>query len=142
MLKVLVPVDGSENAQRAVLHVISLTQGRVKPMEVVLLNVQAPIDAWEVRRVFKPEEIEAMLEVQGGEALKGARELLDQAGVRYTPQVLIGDAAQTIAEQAKSQECEHIVMGTRGVSSLANLLMGSVATKVIHLTDLPVTLVK
>jgi nucleotide-binding universal stress UspA family protein len=38
--------------------------------------------------------------------------------------------------------CDGIVMGTRGMSAVGNLVMGSVATKVIHLTKLPVTLVK
>ncbi len=141
MLKALLPVDGSENALRAVRHLIALVQGR-EPMEVFLLNVQEPIDAWEVRRCFKPEEIEAMQEVQGGDALKAARELLEQAGVPFTAEVLIGDLAPSIAGYAKSMGCDKIIMGTRGMTPLANLLMGSVATKVIHLADVPVTLVK
>lgn len=141
MLKALVPVDGSENALRAVLHLISLIKGR-EPMDVFLLNVQEPIDAWQVRRVFKDEEIEAMLEVQGGDALKAARELLQQAGVPFTAAVLIGDVAQSIADYAKRMSCDKIIMGTRGMTSLANLFMGSVATKVIHLSEIPVTLVK
>ena len=33
-------------------------------------------------------------------------------------------------------------MGTRGMTPLANLMLGSIATKVIHLTDIPVTLVR
>lgn len=141
MLKALVPVDGSENALRAVQHLINLVRGR-EPMEVFLLNVQEPIDAWEVRRCFKPEEIEAMQEVQGGDALKAARELLEQAGVPFTADVLIGDVARSVTDYAKRMACDKIIMGTRGMTSLANLLMGSVTTKVIHLTDIPVTLVK
>jgi nucleotide-binding universal stress UspA family protein len=141
MLKALVPVDGSENALRAVRHLINLVKGR-EPMEVFLLNVQEPIDAWEVRRCLKPEEIEAMQEVRGGDALKAARELLEQAGVPFTAEVLIGDLAPSIAGYAKRMGCDKIIMGTRGMTPLANLLMGSVATKVIHLADVPVTLVK
>jgi nucleotide-binding universal stress UspA family protein len=141
MLKALVPVDGSENALRAVRHLIALVQGR-EPMEVFLLNVQEPIDAWEVRRCYKPEEIEAMQVSSGGDALRSAEDLLREAGVAFTPEVRIGDAAQTITNCARERRCDKIIMGTRGMSSLANLLMGSIATKVIHLTDVPVTLVK
>jgi len=141
MLKALVPVDGSDNALRAVTHVLGLMQER-EPMQVFLLNVQEPIDAWEVRRVFKPEEIEAMLEVQGGDALKEARQLLERAGVPFTAQVLIGEVAPSIADYARAMGCDKIIMGTRGMTTLANLIMGSVATKVIHLSGIPVTLVK
>ena len=33
-------------------------------------------------------------------------------------------------------------MGTRGMSAISNLLMGSIATRVLNLADVPVTLVK
>ena len=141
MLKALVPVDGSDNSLRAVRHLISLVKGR-EPMEVYLLNVQEPIDAWEVRRCFKEEEIEALQVSAGGDALQAAKALLDEAQVPYTAQVLIGDVAQSIARYAKDIGCDKIIIGSRGTTSLANLLLGSVATKVIHLTDVPVTLVK
>ena len=67
MLKALLPVDGSENSLRAVKHLINLVQGR-EPMDVHILNVQEGIDAWEVKRCFKAEEIEAM-QVSAGVAL-------------------------------------------------------------------------
>ena len=52
------------------------------------------------------------------------------------------DAATTIARRADSLQCEGIVMGTRGMGAIANLLLGSVAAKVVHLANVPVTLVK
>jgi nucleotide-binding universal stress UspA family protein len=141
MLKALLAVDGSENSLRAVRHLIDLVQGR-EPMEVFLLNVQEPIDAWEVKRMFPEEELEAMQVSKGGDALQAAKALLDASHVACHPQVLIGDVAHSIAQYAKDMGCDKIVIGTRGHGSLANLLLGSVATKVIHLTDVPVTLVK
>lgn len=141
MLKALLAVDGSENSLRAVRHLIELVQGR-EPMEVFLLNVQEPIDAWEVKRMFPEEELEAMQVSKGGDALEAAKALLDAHHVAYHPQVLIGEVAHSIAQYAKDMGCDKIIIGTRGHGSLANLLLGSVATKVIHLTDVPVTLVK
>jgi nucleotide-binding universal stress UspA family protein len=141
MLKALVPVDGSENSLRAVTHLITLVQGQ-EPMDIHILNVQVPIDAWEVKRCFKPEEIEAMQVSAGGDALKAARLLLDEAVVSYTAQVLVGDVAETVARYAHEIGADKIIMGTRGMTPLANLVLGSIATKVIHLTDVPITLVK
>ncbi len=141
MRKALVPVDGSPNSDRAVRHVIALA-GICPSIEVTLLNVQAEIDEWEVRRFLKKEEIEAMQESKGGDALESARALLDAAGIRYTPMVLIGPAAETITRTALEQNCDGIVMGTRGLGAVESIVLGSVTNKVIHLADVPVTLVK
>jgi nucleotide-binding universal stress UspA family protein len=141
MRKTLVPVDGSSNSDRAVRHVIALA-GICPAMEVLLLNVQPEIDDWQVRRFLKKEEVEAMEESKGGDALQSARALLDAARVRFTPQVLIGPVAETIAKTALEQNCDGIVMGTRGLGAVAGALLGSVTSKVIHLADVPVTLVK
>ena len=141
MRKALVPVDGSSNSDRAVQHVIALS-GTSPAMDVVLLNVQPEIDDWQVRRFLKKEEVEAMEESKGGDALQSARALLDAAGLRYTPQVLIGPIAETIAKTALEQNCDGIVMGTRGLGAVAGALLGSVAAQVVHLADVPVTLVK
>lgn len=141
MRKTLVPVDGSSNSDRAVRHVIDLA-GICPAMEVLLLNVQPEIDDWQVRRFLKKEEVEAMEESKGGDALQTARALFDAAKVRYTPQVLIGPVAETIAKTALEQNCDGIVMGTRGLGAVAGAVLGSVASQVVHLSDVPVTLVK
>ena len=141
MRKALVPVDGSSNSERAVRHVVALAE--INPaLDVVLLNVQAPAEDWEVRSFLKGEEIEAMEEARGGDALASARALLDAAKVHYTPLVLIGPIAESIAKTSLEQNCDGIVMGTRGLGAAAGALLGSVSEKVIHLADLPVTLVK
>ena len=53
-----------------------------------------------------------------------------------------GATADTIVRVAGEIDADEIFMGSRGLGSVAALFMGSVATKVLHLTDLPVTLVK
>lgn len=141
MLRVLVPVDGSANSDRAVRHLVKLVRGQ-KAMEIHLLNVQEPIDSLEMRRFRLPREIRRMQLRRGADQLRSARARLDKAGIRHETHVLIGDVARTIARFARRRRCNKIIMGTRGMTSLANLLLGSVATKVIHLARVPVTLVK
>jgi len=53
-----------------------------------------------------------------------------------------GQYGETIANYAKEKQCDRIVMGTRGLGAVGGLLLGSVARKVIHLADVPITLVK
>jgi nucleotide-binding universal stress UspA family protein len=144
MFKILIPVDGSSYSDRAVSHVIDVIQAvdAREPIEVLLLNVREPVDAWEVRRFLPTSEIEAMQESEGGDAMRSARALLDAAKIHYTPEVLIGPVAETIARFANENDCHLIVMGTRGLGAFEGILLGSVASKVVHLADAAVTLVK
>ena len=74
--------------------------------------------------------------------MRPAIELASAASVPWTSDVLVGDTASMIVKRAEELNCDGIVMGTRGMGAIGNLVMGSVATKVVHLTKLPVTLVK
>jgi nucleotide-binding universal stress UspA family protein len=141
MLKALVPVDGSPTSERAVRHVIALVKGRER-MEVHLLNVQDTADAPELRRFMKPGEIKRSQMQHGETALVAAKKLLDRAGVKYKAHVLIGDPAEQIAKYARRGGFDNIIMGTHGRGGLTAMLMGSVATKVLHHSTVPVTLVK
>lgn len=141
MLRFLVPVDGSPHSERAIEQVIRLAKCRETP-EIHLINVREPVDSWEVRSFLTEEEIARIQQSEGEEDLRGARALLDAAGLAYEAQVLAGPVAQTIAHYAATHQCDQIVMGTHGRGGLASLFLGSVAAKVIHLAHVPVTLVR
>ena len=142
MSKLMVPIDGSESSMHALDHAILLAKAR-GGLELSLLNVHPdPIVYGEIQ-VYAP--MDRMLEEQrkGSEALLApAAEKVRAAGVPCTTQIEAGDAATTIARRADALQCEGIVMGTRGMGAIANLLLGSVAVKVVHLANVPVTLVK
>ena len=64
------------------------------------------------------------------------------AGVRYEHHVLVGSVAESLVKHAKEKRCDLICIGTRGHSELGKALVGSTATKVVHISDIPVLLVK
>ncbi|MFZ1538611.1 MAG: universal stress protein [Chromatiaceae bacterium] len=142
-MKILLPVDGSESATRAVEHVLKMTHQEAPP-DIHLLHVRPPIESWEVRRFLTAEEIGAMQRHEGEEELRACRHLLDASGIPYHFEVLAGDGqvAAAITHYAEAHDCDLIVMGTHGRTGLTHLLMGSVTTDVIHGTKVPVTLVK
>jgi len=140
MQKILLPVDGSHGAQRAVEHVVA-TNEEQHP-EIHLLNVQSPMRA---KWLTPPPVAEMMVRARrnaGEEVLRPVRALLAAQGIDCTAQVLLGDPAETIARYAAERGCTSIVMGTRGMNAIGTLVLGSVATKVVNLTDIPVTLIK
>jgi len=146
MPSVLVPVDGSENSMRAVeaaCRQVALQQS----VTVHLLNVQPPNHSGVVRKYLSQDLIDKFHQEEGETVLQSARARLDEADIVYTSHVEVGDVAQTIARYVRELHCDQVIMGTRGlgaggIAAISGLLLGSVATKVLHLVDVPVTLVK
>jgi len=139
MLRVLIPVDGSENANRVVGFVIRKAPLYKEPLEIHLLNAQHSFPGT-IRGVHK--EAEQAHHEAGLKALAAARKQLDDAGVKYTYHISVGEAAEVIAHYVGAKKIEQIVMGTRGAGPVASMVLGSVATKVLHLVKTPVLLVK
>ena len=128
MRKILVPIDGSDAALRALAHAVELA--RAAGAKIVMVNVQQTLERWYAGG-------------QQGEADGAkARALVDAAGLTYEFDVLFGQPGEVIARVAKEQSCIGIVMGARGLSDLDHLFLGSTAHKVIQLAEAPVTLVK
>jgi len=107
-----------------------------------VITVQPPIASGNVKRFISAEILEEYYQEEGEKSLVGARELLAGTSAKATFEVLVGPIAETIVEYAHENQCNHLVMGTRGLGRISGLLLGSVATKVLSLIDLPVTLVK
>jgi len=107
-----------------------------------LVNAPAPIPPGYVQRFLTPEMIERYYREEGVPALRDAREALQSAGVDFNAHVVPGHAAEEIVQVAREHQCARIVMGTRGLGAVAGLMLGSIAYQVIHLSPIPVTLVK
>ena len=138
MAKILIAVDGSPHSRRAVEQALRL-QGSP---EVHLLNVQIPIESGHARMFVGHEDLQDYYREEGLAALKEARAIMDAAGVPYTHHIAVGHVAQTIAAYAKEKGFDQIVLGSHGRGALTHLLLGSVASDVLRIAEVPVTLVK
>lgn len=140
-MRILVPVDGSAGARRAVRHAAQLA--RRAGAELHLVNIQPPMPLYGPVRTLMPEpQYYAACEALAKKALNPALSRLRRAGVTHRAHVRYGEPGKTIAGEARRLKCASIVMGTRGHGALGSLVLGSVATKVVHLAEVPVTLVK
>jgi nucleotide-binding universal stress UspA family protein len=123
-------------------HAIRLSREN-GPIELHIVNAhEEPVIYGEIAVYESAEKLKALQRQHSESILERALQLARAAGVTFTSEILIGDVPSVIAECAQARGCDGIVMGTRGMSAIGSLVMGSVATKVIHLTKLPVTLVK
>jgi len=121
MKKILLAYDGGEPARRALDHTIDLA--KAFNAEVAVISVvpvhpgRAPIDPWDDRTVHAEELLEA-------------RKLLREAGIEATLIEPGGDPAKTIERVAEEREYDTIVIGSRGLGTIARTLQGSVSEHV------------
>lgn len=140
MLKLVVAVDGSENALVAVRHAVKRAKSDPS-VRIHLVNVQYPLHGG-VSTFVNAAQIKQYHQEEGEKALAPARALLDGEQVAYEHHLFVGEPSEIITRFAQEQSGDEIVIGTRGLSGLSSLLVGSVATKIIHQATVPVVLVK
>lgn len=142
-MKVLVPVDGSPASIRALKLAVDQSR-RVAGASLVIVNVQNPgtLDLGGGGGIMPLEWIEQQEEKVAGEALQTAIAVCRAAGVTYVTRSERGAVAAAIDRVAREEHVTQIFMGTRGLGKMRGLLLGSVATELLHLADVPITLVK
>ncbi len=138
MRRLLVPVDGSAQSLKAAKYAGEMARDGAT---VHLLNVQGPLPS-AVSDFLANAERRSFHRDEGEVAMREVRAALDAAGVRHESHVAVGPVAETVVAYAREAGCDHIVMGSRGLSPIPNLLLGSVVTRVLHLAEIPVTIVR
>ena len=138
-MKILVAVDGSKPSLKAVQLLVEHSDWYRDPPEVELVAIHLPVP--KVSHIGK-SQLERYYQEEGEGMLAAAKKKLDGAGIPYKATVLVGPVAETLVKHAKDKRCDLIYIGTRGMSELGKALVGSTATKVLHISDVPVLLVK
>lgn len=142
MFKVLLPVDGSESAVRATRKLIETAGWCKEQPKIDLLAVHLPVPRFpNMGAVVSEEMIERYYADECAARLAPSKAILDKAGVQYSTHALVGPIAETIVDQAGKCGSNVIYMGTRGMTALSNMVLGSVATRVLHLAQIPVVLI-
>jgi YjbE family integral membrane protein len=139
MLNILVPVDGSNNALRAVRHAIAEYQ-RDHELQVQLLNVQPRLSRHAARFVSRKDR-EGWLHDRADVAMSAAVALLTAAGVPHHTHRAIGARAEQICRAARRLNVQRIVMGTARKNSITRMLEDSVTHEVLETTPVPVEVV-
>ncbi|NPC58041.1 universal stress protein [Caenimonas soli] len=140
-MKILIAVDGSELALDAVRYALQL-RAEGLAAGLVLANVQEPASLYEMLTVRDPQRLQGLAASAGDHSLQGARQLCDAAGVDYELEIGLGEPAHTLLDIAERYGCSAIVAGARGKGGLGGADLGSVSHELMHVSPLPVTIVK
>lgn len=142
--KILVPLDGSELAERSLAHMKAIAKGCQVP-EVVLIGVVEPIPAAGELSGFSATDWGVQAEKQALDWLKGyLAEIagkLSGEGINAKTALAHGKAADEILDYAKKSQVDLIIMTTHGRSGVARWAMGSVADRIVRHAQIPVLIV-
>ena len=143
MRKILLAFDGSDSSKRALQYVLDFVRMHTATLEVHLLNVQhEPALYGEYINDEMLSNMRQSLTVAANETLDWPAEQLQAAEIAHEKHTAFGNVAEQIGLAAKHLQCDTVMMGTRGLGSFTGMLLGSVATRVIHEVAVPVLLVK
>ena len=152
MVKILMPVDGSDHDTRTATFLGSLLKG-TQDAEVLVLHVAhrgfpttPAVEVGFVPVIPPPEALERWEQGirEDAEAIvaRGEQAVRD-AGLRATKRVAWGSAAEVIEQIAEEQGIDLIVMGSRGAGHrLVGIFVGSVSDRVLHRAKVPVLIVR
>ena len=141
--RALLAVDGSEGALKAARQLIAMRADLRDPqaLDVHIVNVQRPVSG-DVSRFVPGKTIDEYHRERGDAALDPVRALFDAAGVAHLDHYASGEPGPTIVDVARTEGCDLIVMGTRGLGASGAALIGSVAQSTVAGAPMPVLLVK
>lgn len=135
--RILVPVENSSYDERILDHVRQLA--RYCGASIVLIHVA---DGWAARNIQH-------LNLRESEEMRADREYIERLAERLSTEGLdaeavlaTGDPSAEIAEAAEREHCDLIAMSTHGHRFIADLIYGSVASAVRHMTNIPVLLLR
>ncbi|MTT31141.1 universal stress protein [Terrilactibacillus sp. BCM23-1] len=132
--KILLAVDGSENAKRAAKHAIQMAS-LYPNASVKIIHV---IDISKV----KSEVLNPDLKAEREKKLKEVESAFKKAQVPYEIKIEHGEAGPTIVNYANNGQFDLVIVGSRGLNSLQEMVLGSVSHKVAKRVKCPVLIIK
>lgn len=145
-MKILLAVDGSDFTIKAVEYLADHLRWLQDAPELHLLHVEPPIPsglaASRARAILGDDAVDGYYRDEAAAALLPPQDLLHKLGIPFESSYRVGDIAHEIRHYASEHDVDLIVMGSHGHGLLAGVVLGSVATKVLATTTVPVLIVR
>ncbi len=141
MRRILVPLDFSENSRAVLEWAAHLAEEHGSEM-VLLHAYHLPVEFQQLEGAYLPEDFWANVRNETEQTLARYAEEVRERGLAVETIAREGYPATVIEEEAERQRADLIVIGTRGLSGLKHLLLGSIAERVVQRAPCPVLTVK
>lgn len=140
-MKIVIAVDGSECSSKAVRHLLANAAWFRDP-ELHVLYVQLPIPPGRARAVAGHDAVEDYYRDEARDALAPAEQILQGGALPFRSSFLVGEVPKQIESYVQQNGIDMVVVGSHGHSMLQRLVLGSVATKVLATSSVPVLIVR
>jgi nucleotide-binding universal stress UspA family protein len=143
--KILVAVDGSDPSFNASTYAIDFAKRNGAELIVLYILSPVPYSQFEYANIGRMKEIESMeMEKAQREVVDKVKQKATENNVSVKTEVLIKytSVVKEIVEYAEDNKVDMIVIGSRGVTGLKKILLGSVANGVVTYSHCPVLVVK
>jgi len=140
-MKILAAVDGSPYTKRMLAYLAAHDDWLGAHHDYTLLYCEPAVPPRAASVIAKPD-LKAYYDDASERVFKPMRTFFARQGLKVTFLGKVGPAADVIAATADKGDFDLLIMGSHGQGSLANLVMGSVATKVLARTKVPVLLIR
>lgn len=137
-MQISVAIDGSENALRAVEHAAMLVR-HLPGAQLELIHV---VDHNKAKDDYLLSQNPEGLALKREQKIHPASELAKSEGIDAKVTVLKGNPSAEIIKHVNQQAIDQIVLGSRGLNTLQEMILGSVSHKVMKHAHCPVTIIK
>jgi nucleotide-binding universal stress UspA family protein len=141
MQRLLVPVDGSETAEKAAQFAATLARATGASITLVYAHDDAQSAVAAARAGLSTDALDQRQEKHAQDIFERTRSAM--AGMEVKECLIeVGPPAERIVDTAKRLQVDQIIIGSRGLSPLKELLLGSVSERVVRSAPCPVTIVR
>ena len=135
---ILVAVDSSDYSGRALEKAIELS--KLMDTKILLVHCHRRFPSI-LGEPYLQNAITAIID-EANKIVEPYRKALSESGTEFSERILEGPAGNVIPNIARIEKCEMIIMGSRGLTDLEGLFIGSVTHRVLHLALCPVLVVR
>ncbi|MBC8079963.1 MAG: universal stress protein [Gorillibacterium sp.] len=140
--RILAAYDGSKLSRKALDKAIDIAEHYPEAELHVLHVIQYPVMVLGEAMISASAEVQKEHYDKSEQLLEEVRQLLQTLPVKSQTSQLVGQPAPAILEYANTKDCNLIVLGSRGVSNLHEIMLGSVSHDVVQHSKVPVLVVK
>jgi nucleotide-binding universal stress UspA family protein len=141
-MKILVAIDGSPRAHATLESLVKRIDWFRERPTITLIYVHPPLPYGVAASWVGKDTVQRYYDEESDQVFAAARAFLDDKAIPHETVKKVGDPAHEIVSYASAGGADLVVMGTHGYTALTNLVMGSVATKVLASSNVPVLILR